>query len=94
MANLHDVATKAGQEIFKEAVSFRTSAYTDKIVFTFKICGHEYMVDAGPDLLKDPKGLSTIWLNLFKEFEKDLDAGVEERKERIIRPEGFNGTII
>ena len=80
-------ATDVGREILNKAFDLKMVMHKDKISFKFVACGNEYFVVAPQDLLAEPKGAEQIWINLFQEFEKDLDAGVHERKERIIKPE-------
>lgn len=86
MKNLKS-ATDMGRELFEQAFKFTLLSKKDSIAIKFSACGHDYIVDIDSAAVKNDAAITNTWLNLFKEFEADLDAGVEARKERIISPE-------
>lgn len=79
--------TDVGREILNKAFDLKMIMSKDKVSLKFVACGNEYFVDLDQATMANPKGAEMAWLSIFKEFEADLDAGVNERKERIIRPE-------
>ncbi len=80
-------ATEIGKEIFLQALQFKINMNKERVSLKFSICGHDYFVDLDSNTMKDPQGAHKAWLNIFKEFELDLDKGVEQRNKLILGPE-------
>lgn len=78
-------ATDVGRKIINDAIDLKMIMSRDKITFKAVICGHSYFVDLNDSIINDPKGIEHAWANIFMQFEKDLDKGVSENTERIIK---------
>lgn len=76
--------TDIGRELFNQACEFKVVMGKDKAQLKLSVCGHQYFVDIDSAAVKNDAAINNTWLNIFKEFELDLDKGVDERKQRII----------
>lgn len=77
--------TEIGRQLFNQAFEFKIVAKKERISLKMEACGYDYQVDIDAETLKHEDHIKAAWLNIFKQFERDLDAGVSETTSRIIQ---------